>query len=115
MGAGADAIVHHCQEYAALAQGLDQLVAGNAGTVRLEEYQIGLWLLHLDPLDLRPPACRRRGCCVSAGGAFGWGVQRENPPRSEKAGLPHRAPEPLLPAPDIVDEVVAAGDDAADR
>src|SRR3954469_16319125 len=66
MGAGADTAVHHGQQHAALPQRLDHLVAADAGTIRLEEHQIGFGLLHLDAVDLRQPArqCPRIGVIV---------------------------------------------------
>ena len=115
MGAGADAAVHHGEQHAALAQRLDHLVAGDAGAVGLEEHQIGLGLLHLDAVDLRQPARQRAGIGVIVGEAVDVMVERVDAGRGADAGLPHRAAEALLPAPDLVDEVARAGDHAADR
>jgi methyl-accepting chemotaxis protein len=115
MGAGANPVVHHRQEHAALAKGLDQPVAGDAGAIRLEEHQIGFRLLHLDAVDLRQAAGQRPGIGVIVGEAVDVVVERVDAGRRANAGLPHRTAQSLLPAPDSVDELARAGDRAADR
>jgi hypothetical protein len=115
MRAGADAPVHHREQNAALAQGLDQLVAGDAGAIRLEEHQIGLGLLHLDAIDLRQPPCQRAGVGMIVGEAVDVMVERRDAGRGANAGLPHRSAEALFPAPDVIDEGVRSRDNAADR
>src|SRR6185312_12432827 len=102
MRAGANAAVHHREQDAALAQGLDHFGAGDAGAVRLEEYQIGLGLLHLDAIDLRQSPRPRIGVIV--GEAVDVMVERVDAGRGANTGLPHRPAEALLPAPDVVDE-----------
>ncbi len=115
MGTGADAAVHHCQQHAARAQRCDHLLSRNAGAVGLEEHQVGFGLLHLDAVDLRQPARQRPRIGVIVGEAIDVMVERIDAGRRTDAGLAHRAAEALLPAPDIVDELAATCDDAADR
>ena len=115
MRAGANAAVHHREQNAALAQGLDHLVAGDAGAVRLEEHQIGLGLLHLDAVDLRQPARQRARIGVIVGEAVDVMVERVDAGRGANAGLPHRSAEALFPAPDVVDEGARTRNHAADR
>ncbi|GCC47979.1 hypothetical protein chiPu_0031960, partial [Chiloscyllium punctatum] len=86
-----------------------------AGTVRLEEDEVGLGRLHRDAVDLRQPACQRPRIGVVVGKAVDMMIERVDAGGGTDAGLPHRAAEPLLPAPDVVDERSGAGDDAADR
>ena len=76
MRAGANAAVHHREQDAALAQGLDHFVAGDASAIRLEEHQIGLGLLHLDAVDLRQPARQRARIGVIVGEAVDVMVER---------------------------------------
>ena len=115
MGAGANAAVHHGEQDAALAQGLDHFVAGDASAVRLEEHQIGLGLLHLDAVDLRQPARQRPRIGVIVGEAVDVMVERVDAGGRSNAGLPHRPAEALLPAPDVVDEGARTRNHAADR
>ena len=85
------------------------------GAVGLEEHQIGLGLLHLDAVDLRQAARQRPRIGVIVGEAVDVMVERVDAGRGADAGLPHRSAEPLLPAPDVVDESARAGNHAADR
>ena len=53
VGAGPDPAVHHGKEHAALTQGFDHLVAGDAGAIGIKENEIGFGLLHLHAGNLR--------------------------------------------------------------
>ena len=93
----------------------DHLVAGDAGAVGPEEDQVGFGLLHLDARDLRQPPRQRAGIGVIVRKAIDMMVERVDAGGGADAGLAHRAAEPLLPAPDLVDEIARAGDHGADR
>ena len=108
MRAGANAAVHHGEQDAALAQGLDHLVAADAGAIGLEEHQIGFGLLHLDALDLRQAARQRAGVGVIVRKAIDMVVEGIDAGRGANAGLAHRSAQALLPAPDFIDEIAAA-------
>src|SRR5665213_4348229 len=115
MGAGADAAVHHGEEYAAPAEALDHLLAADACAIGLEKYQIGFGLLHLHARDLRKSARQRARIGVIVCEPVDMVVERIGASGRADAGLAHRAAEPLLPAPDLVDEIAAACDDGANR
>jgi hypothetical protein len=52
---------------------------------------------------------------VIVGEAVDVMVERVDAGGRSNAGLPHRSAEPLLPAPDVVDELARTGNHAADR
>jgi len=115
MHAGADAAVHDSQQHTALAQFRNHPVGGDARAVGPEEHQIGLGLLHLDAVDLREPARQRPRIGMVVRETVDVMVERVNTACSANAGLPHRAAEPLLPAPDLVNEGAGSCDRASDR
>ena len=115
MGAGPDPAVHHRQQHAALTQCLDHIFAGDAGAIGFEENEVGFGLLHLDAGNLRQSLRQRAGIGVVVGEPVDMVIERVDAGGGADAGLAHRAAEALLPAPDVVDEIVRACDHRADR
>src|SRR3954447_26874790 len=107
--------VHHREQDAVFVQCLNHLVAGHSRTVRSKEHQVGFGLLYLDAIDLRQAPRERAGIGMIVRKAGDVMIERVDAGRRANARLPHRTAEPLLPAPDIVDEIAATSDDAADR
>ena len=81
-----------------------------------EDHDVGLHRggVELDAGQLGQPLCQAPGARVVVGEALDVVFERMQPGRGDDPGLAHRAPEHLLPAPRLVDEVRGAGEDGAD-
>src|SRR5947209_3295520 len=93
----------------------NQLLTTDAGTVRLEEHEVGLGLLNLDSRDLGQAARQRARVGVIVRKAFHVVVESVEASCCADAGLSHRSAQALFPLPGRIDEVAGAGEHAADR
>src|SRR5437763_16969060 len=109
MGAGPDPTVHHREQHAALAQAFDHVVTADPCATRLEEDQIRFRLLNLHSTDLHQSARQCPSVGVIVGEAVNVVVQCLDASGGANAGLAHGAAQPLLPAPDLVDEFTRSG------